>query len=144
MTPAAAVTPLTARASAPAARSFSVAFVPEHSSVARMRRVTRACMRHWRVDECLAGDVVLAVSELVTNSVQHGHGDVGLRVRYDGDELCVEVTDGNPAPAELRSAGDDDVSGRGLFLVAVLAKDWGVSNDGKTTWCTFRVPTGRS
>ncbi|WP_406349356.1 ATP-binding protein [Streptomyces sp. NBC_00144] len=139
MTPAVAVSPLTTRAPAQAARTFSVAFVPEQTSVARMRRVTRAFMRHWNVAELLAGDVVLAVSELVTNAVQHGHGGIGLRVECTADELRVDVTDENHAPAVLRAAGDDDVSGRGLLLVAMLAKEWGVDNDGTTTWCVFHV-----
>ncbi|WP_371792285.1 ATP-binding protein [Streptomyces sp. NBC_01471] len=121
------------------ARLFSVAFSPEQTRVARMRRVTRAFMRHWAVPEVLAENVVLCVSELVTNAIQHGHGDIGLRVRYTADELRVDVTDGNHAPALLRAAGDDDVSGRGLLLVAMLAMDWGVDNDGTTTWCVFHV-----
>jgi hypothetical protein len=42
----------------------------------------------------------------------------------------------------MRSAGDDE-SGHGLLLVTVLAGKWGVTNDGRTTWATFRVPSGR-
>lgn len=143
MTPATAVAPVPAEALPQTARTFEVAFVPDKMQVSRMRRTTAEQLRLWNVRGTLAENVVLAVSELVTNAVQHGHGAVGLRVRYVVGELRIEVTDGNPEPAELRSAGDDDVSGRGLFLVAVFARDWGVSDDGKTTWCTFRVPAGR-
>jgi anti-sigma regulatory factor (Ser/Thr protein kinase) len=143
MTPATAVAPVTAKPLPQTSRAFEVCFTPDKTRVAHMRRITAAFLRKWDVCGPLAKEVVLVVSELVTNAIQHGHGDVGLRMRYDAGELCIEVKDGNPEPAELRSAGDEDESGRGLFLVAVLAKDWGVSDDGTTTWCTFRVPAGR-
>lgn len=123
--------------------TFEVSFAPENSRVAHMRRITAAFLRKWDVCGQLAENIVLAVSELVTNAIQHGHGEVRLRVRYAAGELRIEVTDGNPEPAKLRTVGDDEVSGRGLFLIAVLSQDWDVSDDGKTIWCIFRVPAGR-
>ena len=36
-------------------------------------------------------------------------------------------------------SSDDDASGRGLLLVAVLARRWGVTDDGRTTWATVRI-----
>ncbi|MBR7676786.1 ATP-binding protein, partial [Streptomyces daliensis] len=107
-------------------RAFEVAFTPEPVRVGHVRRITAAFLGLWDV-EPLVESVVLAVSELVTNAVRHGTGDVGLRVVYVPGELRVEVSDGSAAPAELRSAADDDESGRGLFLVAVLAQNWGVT-----------------
>ncbi|MEV0778606.1 ATP-binding protein [Streptomyces sp. NPDC050428] len=124
-------------------RAFEVVVAPDRVRVAQIRRITVAFMRLWDVPDPLAEDVQLAVSELVTNAVEHGHGSVGLRVRNTGSELSLEVTDRNPAPARLRTVEDDDVCGRGLFLVAALSKEWGISDDGMTTWCTFRLPTGR-
>ncbi|WP_461014582.1 ATP-binding protein [Streptomyces daliensis] len=103
-----------------------MAFTPEPVRVGHVRRITAAFLGLWDV-EPLVESVVLAVSELVTNAVRHGTGDVGLRVVYVPGELRVEVSDGSAAPAELRSAADDDESGRGLFLVAVLAQNWGVT-----------------
>ncbi|MGI5397129.1 ATP-binding protein [Streptomyces sp. CA-251251] len=120
-------------------RAFEVAFAPDKAAVGRMRRITAAFARLCGLRGTLADDVVLAVSELVTNGMQHGHGDIGLRVRYVAGEVRIEVTDGNPSPAELHVAEDNDASGRGLFLVAVLARNWGVSDDGRTTWCVFRA-----
>ncbi|MEU0715609.1 ATP-binding protein [Streptomyces lavendulocolor] len=125
-------------------RAFEVAIAPDPARVAQIRRITAASMRHWAVPTPLAYDVVVAVSELVTNAIEHGYGTVSLRVRNAGAEVRVEVTDDNPAPARLQAAAEDDVSGRGLFLVAVLAREWGVSEDGRTTWVTFRVPAGRT
>lgn len=144
MTAAAAVTTAASELlSEPCARLFVVAFTPDETRVARMRRITAAQLRYWNVTGDLAKDIVLAVSELVTNGIQHGHGAVGLKAICAADVLRIEVTDGNPAPAQLAKADDDELSGRGLFLVAVLANNWGVSDDGYTTWCDFHLSSGR-
>jgi serine/threonine-protein kinase RsbW len=129
--------------SQPPNRLFVVTFTPDETRVARMRRITAAHLRHWNVTGELAKDVVVAVSELVTNAVRYGHGDITFKVLYAADELWIEVTDGNPTPARLSPAGEDDESGRGLLMVAHLAWNWGVSDHGETTWCVFRVPAGR-
>ena len=70
--------------------------------------------------------------------------NVVLQLRVGPRRVRVEVTDGNPKAATLANAQPDDTSGRGLFLVAVLARDWGVSDDGEMTWCVFDAPAGRS
>ncbi|WP_307865236.1 ATP-binding protein [Streptomyces montanisoli] len=119
-------------------RGFDAAFAAEEAHVSRARRLTGAHLRQWHVSDQLAEDIVLAVSELVTNAVSYGCGQVSLKVWCTTDELIVEVADGNPAMlAELRCPAEDDVSGRGLFLVAALATRWGVSDGGATTWCLF-------
>ncbi|MFD5117235.1 ATP-binding protein [Streptomyces sp. NPDC058391] len=143
MSPATAVAPVAAQPKTLTSRAFEVAMAPDPARVAQMRRSTLAHMRLWAVPGPLAEDVRLVVSELVTNAIEHGQGTVRLRVRHTGSQLRIEVTDDNPAPAQLCAAEDDDVCGRGLFLVAVLSWNWGVSNNGKTTWATFRVPEGR-
>ncbi|MFJ6565940.1 ATP-binding protein [Streptomyces sp. NPDC091292] len=105
------------------------------------RRVVRARLRHWGLDG-LVETAQLVTSELVTNAVEHGHGTVTLRMRHTGGELHIEVTDENPAPAQLQHADDGDLCGRGLFLVAALADAWGVSDDGHTTWAAFTLAGG--
>ena len=137
MSPATAVAAAAAKPRSLASRAFEVAMAPVPVRVAQIRRFTAAFMRLWAVPVALTEDVLVVVSELVTNAIEHGHGAVGLRVRcYDG-ELLIEVTDDNPSPAQLRAAGDDDACGRGLFLVAALSRDWGVGDDGRTTWAAF-------
>lgn len=123
---------------------FSVAFTPDECQVAQMRKITATLLRRWRVPETTVESVVVAVSELVTNGIRHGHGAIALQAICSDGVLRIEVTDGNPSPAQLTTAGDDDSSGRGLFLVAVLAHDWGVSDGGRTTWCEFRLSSGRT
>ncbi|MGC5042469.1 ATP-binding protein [Streptomyces albidoflavus] len=143
MIPATAVATTAAETPPQTSRVFEVAITPDPIRVARIRRIATAFLRYWAVPAALTDDVVHVVSELVANAVEHGRGTVGLRMWHTDDELRVEVTDENPTPARLRTAGIDDECGRGMFLVAVLSKDWGVDNDGRTTWATFRSPTRR-
>jgi anti-sigma regulatory factor (Ser/Thr protein kinase) len=123
---------------------FKVDFLPAEHRIGQMRRITRAQLRHWDL-MMLTDDATLVVSELVTNAIKHGKGQpVGLRVLHSAYELRIEVTDGTPTPARLRSAGMADENGRGLLLVAAVAKEWGASTDGTMTWCSLAIPDGRS
>ncbi|MGC0328034.1 serine/threonine-protein kinase RsbW [Streptomyces sp. SAI-170] len=124
-------------------RLFEAAFAPARVCVQRARRDITAVLRLWDVREVLIHDVVLTVSELVTNAVQHGMGDVRLRASNAKGQLLIEVTDDSRAPATLRAVGHADTSGRGLLLVSALAQDWGISEDGRTTWCSFPASPGR-
>jgi anti-sigma regulatory factor (Ser/Thr protein kinase) len=97
-------------------------------------------------EECLE-DARLLVSELVTNSVRHGHladgQSIDLRVELDGEALRVEVRDtGGGFELQPRLAGSQEDSGWGLYLVGRLAERWGVSSDGSTSvW--FEIPAHR-
>lgn len=140
MTPAASVTMIAAELLQQTGHGFAVAFTPDEAHVGRMRQITAAHLRLWHVSGPAADDIVLAVSELVTNAIQHGAGNVGLKVFCTDNELRVEVTDCRPVAAYLKPVDDEAVSGRGLLLVSVLAHDWGVNRDGTLTWATFRTP----
>ncbi|MFF2149136.1 PAS domain S-box protein [Kitasatospora sp. NPDC058190] len=86
-------------------------------------------------------DVILLLSELVTNSVRHAHGPIGLRLRRTATAFTVEVSDGSSQLPQPRPATGEEESGRGLALVDALADEWGVrpDDDGKTTWFTMRL-----
>ncbi|MGW2046965.1 ATP-binding protein [Streptomyces sp. NPDC001858] len=90
-----------------------------------------------------ADDVLLCVSELVTNALLHGvppGRQFLLFLRYDGSVLHVEVHDSGPGAPRVVEKGDDaDVGGRGLLLVAALSDKWGVRERelGKAVWCEF-------
>ena len=102
-------------------------------------------VRH-RLEALLAGlphvsleDVVLVASEVVTNAVLHGGGPISVRITLRGPVLRVEVTDGGEGvPVHDQELGEDAESGRGLFIVDVLASQWGVAptypGPGKTVW----------
>lgn len=95
-------------------------------------------------DEQLRADAVLLVSELVTNAVRYGSGQIGLSVGRGPSWLDVGVHDfgpGMPAPVELTDPTQP--TGRGLHLVDALAERWGVLADrgqtGKTVWFQLRT-----
>lgn len=123
----------------PAARTFEEVIPPEPDQVSRLRQITTTFLLRRSVPSSLADDVVVTVSELVTNGIEHGHGPVVLRARLTDAEVLVEVSDESQAPARLRAPTDDEVRGRGLLLVSALAHDWGVRDEGRTTWAAFRV-----
>ena len=93
------------------------------------------------VDESLAFDVRLLVSELVTNSVRHAEigpeDSIKLGVGVDEGRVRVEVVDHGPGfdpPEDARDAEDARDRGWGLFFVTQLADRWGVDRDAGRVW----------
>ncbi|GAA3375091.1 ATP-binding protein [Streptomyces sannanensis] len=115
------------------------------------RHAVRDTLHGWGLDAAVGDVAVLLVSELVTNSMRHASGPIGVRLALpvaDGDEkaeraaLLVEVSDPLPDPPLERPAGPDDEGGRGLQLVARSARRWGTRKDseGKTVWFELALP----
>ncbi|WP_405906594.1 ATP-binding protein [Streptomyces sp. NBC_00828] len=113
-------------------------------SAGRARALLREQFAAWKVDGEVTDTAELLLSELVTNSIQHGYvppgREIGLRlVRYEG-RLRVEVADANTAwpVASTAAEGDERGRGRGLGLVAALADRWGCCprrhGIGKAVW----------
>ena len=88
----------------------------------------------------LVEDVELVVSELVTNAMRHGRGQITMHLEVAADRVVVGVQDqgaDQPSPREPDAA---DLNGRGLALVAILAAEWGVRPEpagGKVVWCVL-------
>ncbi len=66
-----------------------------------------------------------------------------LRLRRGRDAVWVEVFDNDMRLPRIRSAGETDEGGRGLYLVDQLATRWGSrpTRDGKAVW--FEMPLRR-
>lgn len=72
-------------------------------------------------------DVLLLVSELVTNSVLHARTETSVSATVRSGRVSVAIGDGDPRHAPvLADRGLGATSGRGLLLVDALASAWGV------------------
>ncbi|MFD8410451.1 ATP-binding protein [Streptomyces sp. NPDC059650] len=90
-------------------------------------------------------DVLLMVSELVSNACVHAGGPSELVLRRTSDRLRVEVGDGSPEHPRRRTADDPALpGGHGLLVVDRLARDWGweprPDGAGKTVWAEVPSP----
>ncbi|MFD7438330.1 SpoIIE family protein phosphatase [Streptomyces sp. NPDC059861] len=114
-------------------------------AVATARARTRHQLTHWGVDEETTYTTEMIVSELATNAIRYGTPPVHLRLIKDRTLTC-EVHDSNSLAPRLRHAKTIDEGGRGLFIIAQLAQNWGVrhSNDGKTVWAEQALPPATS
>ncbi|WP_159394813.1 ATP-binding protein [Streptomyces sp. H-KF8] len=126
---------------------------PEGAWIGRVRRLCVGTLRSHR-QHALEDDAELLASELLTNALQHGAGDL-IRFGFflaSGVALIV-VTDGSREVPTIAEPDEDSERGRGLRLVHCLSARWGVTADGRTTWCLLRStadtpkgdgPVGRS
>ncbi|MFI9774847.1 SpoIIE family protein phosphatase [Streptomyces sp. NPDC051956] len=116
----------------------------EPRSVGRAREFTRAKLTEWDL-EPLVDTTELLVSELVTNALRYGEGDIRLRLLLDRTLVC-EVWDAGLVQPRRRRARDTDEGGRGLQLVGLLSASWGSRRTprGKTVWFELPLPDGNS
>jgi anti-sigma regulatory factor (Ser/Thr protein kinase) len=86
----------------------------------------------------------LLVSELVSNSVMHGRGEIVVRAQLDEERLLVEVTDeGSGFEREIRARDFDRVGGWGLMIVDAVASRWGVHEGTTHVWFELERPGPR-
>ncbi|MBP2704912.1 SpoIIE family protein phosphatase [Microbispora sp. RL4-1S] len=76
------------------------------------------------------------------DEIAGGDKEFTLRLRRGGESIWVEVFDQDLRLPRIRSAGENDEGGRGLYLVDQLAKRWGSrpTREGKAVW--FEIPIG--
>jgi anti-sigma regulatory factor (Ser/Thr protein kinase) len=110
------------------------------SAVSRIRSECVARLSDWGL-ESLAFTTELILSELITNAIRYGRPPVRVRMLRDGGLVC-EVSDHSSTSPHLRYAAATDEGGRGLFLVAQLAKRWGTRCT--ATWARSSGPSSRS
>lgn len=109
-------------------------------AVKLIRDLAEVHVRAWNLDGRL-DDVRLVTSELLTNAC---HATPGRPIEFGmyvaAETLVLEVWDSSPRPPIRKEAADDEVSGRGLAIVAAVADAWGhrfPPVGGKTVWAEF-------
>ncbi|MHA6764341.1 ATP-binding protein [Streptacidiphilus sp. PAMC 29251] len=118
--------------------------------VGRCRDFTRTALHDWNwlparndEQEAVAEDVLLLVSELVTNACLHAGGPSELTLHCTDALLRVEVSDGSASPPVPRTPHEATrPGGHGLHIVARLALNWGTvaRESDKTVWLEVRSP----
>ncbi|MFJ3832646.1 SpoIIE family protein phosphatase [Streptomyces sp. NPDC090046] len=109
----------------------------------RARAFAQGVLASWRFPVELCDLGVLAASELVANSLQHGTPPMHLRLRRTDRRLIIEVTDGDDHLPRRRRAEPADETGRGISIIATIASSWGsrrTPGGGKAVWCEFALP----
>nr|WP_149826566.1 SpoIIE family protein phosphatase [Streptomyces tailanensis] len=116
----------------------------EPRSVGRAREYARGQLLSWDL-EPLVDTAELLVSELVTNALRYGEGEIRLRLLLDRTLVC-EVWDAGLVQPRRRRARDTDEGGRGLQLVGLLSAAWGSRRTprGKTVWFELPLPGGET
>jgi anti-sigma regulatory factor (Ser/Thr protein kinase) len=111
---------------------------------ARGRHAVTEVLAGWGCAESAQEDLLLVVSELVTNAVVHGAEPIVVTVMRGPERVRVEVTDGlSDASPHNNLAAPDAETGRGLSVVTRLACAWGwraSPGRGKTVWAEVSFP----
>lgn len=110
--------------------------LPSDPSAAGLARHFVEAALSATVDERALETAMLLSSELVTNAVVHGTGPVRISLDLPDGRVRVSVTDGSSEPPRLVRSEPESSSGRGIYLVELLATAWGIEGApaGKTVW----------
>lgn len=120
--------------------------LPPHAEAAGLARhaldsVAASCARPEVLE-----DARLLISEIVTNSVRHGHpspdGHIHLSLSLTDEKLRAEVSDDGPgfSPEKIRRS-PEQIGGWGLGIVQEVADRWGVVKNGEVcVWFEIDAP----
>jgi anti-sigma regulatory factor (Ser/Thr protein kinase) len=109
----------------------------------RARSFARSVLARRGIDDDVVNDVVLCVSEAVTNAIRHAEGVAALRLAVGRGTVRVEVADAVPGELAASDPGPDATSGRGLLIIQSIASRWGVRPDQqmKVVWFEVDLPS---
>jgi signal transduction histidine kinase len=107
--------------------------------------VARAAAKRYlagKVGHERLSELSVVISELVSNALEHGRGQVVFRLQLDEGTVRGEVIDeGGGFEHEIRARGPEDVKGRGLFLVDALTNRWGIHEGAARVWFELAART---
>lgn len=112
------------------------------------RRVVRDTLCAWQVEH-LADDALVITTELVQNVTQHTINGGELFLSLQPDLIRIEVADADPTVPRPLGHDARRPGGRGMQLVAAMARRWGsralewAGHPGKVVWAELEIDTGR-
>lgn len=110
-------------------------FEPEPDAPRRARRFVAEVLRE-RGEHELIEDATMIVSELAANAVMHARSRFQVAVHFQRGTVTLSVSDASSSRPETRRPASLEPHGRGLYVVAALAHEWGCSpaRVGKSVW----------
>jgi hypothetical protein len=111
--------------------------LPPDPSLGRVaRQFTQRVLDDWGAPEDLVDRALLVASELASNAFLHAVPPFLLNISTVGGMVRVSVHDGVGLSPALRDYGNLAATGRGLRLVALSSREWGVQavGQGKEVW----------
>jgi two-component sensor histidine kinase len=111
--------------------AITVTLPRDHGAPGKARALLRANAND--LERARLDTAVLLISELVTNAVLHGTGEIRLTIDIAGPDARFSVCDdGGGRPVVRPEPGPD--GGWGLRLVGQLASRWGVREGRTQVW----------
>jgi anti-sigma regulatory factor (Ser/Thr protein kinase) len=100
--------------------------------------LARRSLARWYGDSLATHELIdakLIVSELVTNAVQHGVGQIRLASELSDETLHLQVTDeGSGFEHTVQAVPFDLMTGRGLAVVDSASSTWGIREGATHVW----------
>jgi anti-sigma regulatory factor (Ser/Thr protein kinase) len=124
---------------APAPAQADLVLAADLAAVRRARHFVRNHCLAAGVSEDVADTIELLTSETVTNAIIHGRSEARLRALVRPDVVRVEIGDDNARHPQRAERNDQALDGRGLDIVELLARSWGVHDEegGKVVWFEY-------
>jgi anti-sigma regulatory factor (Ser/Thr protein kinase) len=116
--------------------------LPRHLGAESIARRELARWFKGRPSEVLVDDLQQVASELVTNAVLHGTGEITLEAHSTRETVSMEICDEGAGFTVLNSSR----TGSGLAIVDAVCEQWGVAPGTTHVWChlgTAIPATGR-
>jgi len=123
-------------------RRAALTLTADREAAGRSRAFAAGVCARWSLDDII-DDVILLVSELVTNAVVHARTKAELQLTRGRAVLTIAVADNASGLPCLGAANPLAPTGRGLLLVTRLADALGSyrrPGGGKVVWCALRLP----
>jgi hypothetical protein len=125
------------RSSIPATRRWTID--PRNESLPVLRREIATFARWSGLVPDDIDAALLIVNELVSNVIDHAHTTGRVTMRLSSSTVRFFVSDDSPAEPVLRAPDVHAFRGRGMQIVAGLARRWGCHphHTGKTVWASM-------